>query len=300
METNTGYPHNYPHKLKSILEAPEQFSEALRSHLSATDALGLILYAPSASVVDRKVPATVLVVTDDGWLVASENQDGGSGISVEQCKFSDTLFLELTSIVLWGRLKIDFASTGTSYSAVIRFSTAEERLYREAIDLVLDGVDRTRASKSETDRGAAEMLKGWPLKLRNEVLDYLPKGQRLLAATQWPAILDGFRRELAPAGALLVTERELVVIADEKTPGWSHGEWAKYGGIITYFPLARLADFHVGQQDRFGVLALHVHARHGGERLEILFPSDHEQTISKAMERVRSLETMERDAAIAA
>jgi hypothetical protein len=298
METNTGYPHNYPHKLKSILEAPEQFSEALRSHLSATDAFRLILYAPSASIGDEKVPATVLVVTDDGWLVASENQDGG--ISVEQCKFNDTLFLELTSIVLWGQLKIDFASTGTSYSAVIRFSTTEERLYREAIDLVLDGIDRTRASQSEKDRGTAEVLKDWPFKFRNEVLQYLPKGQSLLAAAQWPAIRGGFRRELAPAGALLVTERELVLIAEEKAPDWYYGEWAKYGGIITYFPLARLADFHVGQQDRFGVLALHVHASHGGERLEILFPSDHERAVSKAMDRVRSLKTRETDAAIAA
>jgi hypothetical protein len=298
METNTGYPHNYPHKLKSILEAPEQFSEALRSHLSATDAFRLILYAPCASIGDEKVPATVLVVTDDGWLVASENQDGG--ISVEQCKFNDTLFLELTSIVLWGQLKIDFASTGTSYSAVIRFSTAEERLYREAIDLVLDGVDRTRASQSEKDRGTAEVLKDWPFKFRNEVLQYLPKGQSLLAAAQWPAIRGGFRRELAPAGALLVTDRELVLIAEEKAPDWYYGEWAKYGGIITYFPLARLDDFHVGQQDRFGVLALHVHASHGGERLEILFPSDHERAVSKALGRVRSLKTRETDAAIAA
>ena len=61
-----------------------------------------------------------------------------------------------------------------------------------------------------------------------------------------------------------------------------------YGGIITYFPLARLDDFHVSRQDRFGVLALHVHASHGGERLEILFPSDHERPISEAMELTRS------------
>jgi hypothetical protein len=299
METNTGYPHNYPHKLKSILEAPEQFSETLRSHLSATGAHRLLLCAPSESVLDEKVAATVFVVTDDGWLLASENQDGS--ITVEQSKFDDTLFLELTSIVLSARLKIDFASTGTSYSAVIRFSMAEERLYRGAIDLVLDGIDRTRASQSEfRDRGAAEMLKEWPFRFRNEVLVYVPKGQRLLAATQWPAILGGFRRELAPAGALLVTERELVLIADEKAPDWSHGEWAKYGGIITYFPLARLDDFHVGQQDRFGVLALYVHASHGGERLEILFPSDHEGAVSKAMERVRSLKTRETNAATAA
>jgi len=298
MKINTGYPQNYPHKLESILEAAEQFSEALRSHLSASDASRLILYAPCASVGEEKVPATVLVVSDDGWLLASENQDGD--VSVEKCKFNDSLFLELTSIVLWGQLKIDYASTGTSYGAVIRFTTVEERLYREAIDLVLDGIDRTHTSESERDRSAAEVLKDWPFKFRNEVLHYLPKGQRLLAAAQWPAIRGGFRRELAAAGALLVTERELVLIADEKAPDWYHGEWAKYGGIITYFPLARLADFHVGHQDRFGVLALHVHASHGGERLEILFPSDHERTVSKAMEQMRSLKTRETGAAIAA
>jgi hypothetical protein len=287
MKTNTGYPQNYPHKLESILEAPGQFSEALRSHVSASDAFGVIVYAPSASVGGETVPATVLLVTDDGWLLASENQDGG--VSVEKCKFNDSLFLELTSIVLWGKLKIDYASTDTSYSAVIRFTTAEERLYREAIDLVLDGIDRTHTSESEKERGTAEVLKEWPFKFRNEVLQYLPKGQCLLAATQWPAIDGGFRRELAPAGALLVTERELVLIAEEKAPDWYLGEWPKYGGIITYFPLARLADFHVGRQDRFGVLALEVHASHGGERLEVLFPFDHERAVSKTMEQTRSV-----------
>ena len=44
--------------------------------------------------------------------MASEDQHGG--ISVEQCTFSDTLFLELTSIVLWGQLKIDYGSAGIS------------------------------------------------------------------------------------------------------------------------------------------------------------------------------------------
>jgi hypothetical protein len=253
---------------------------------------------PSTSVGEEKVPATVLLVTDDGWLLASENQDGG--VSVEKCKFNDSLFLELTSIVLRGQLKIDFVSAGTSYGAVTRFSTVEERLYREAIDLVPYGIDRTHTSESEKDRGIAEVLKDLPFKFRNELLQYLPKGQSLLAAAHWPTIRSGFRRELAPAGALLVTERELVLIAEEKAPDWYYGEWAKYGGIITYFPLARLADFHVGQQDRFGVLALHVHASHGGERLEILFPSDHERVVSKAMEQMRSLKTRETGAAIAA
>jgi hypothetical protein len=41
--------------------------------------------------VDHKVPVTVLAVSDDGWLVASENR---MAASAEQCKFYDTLFLD--------------------------------------------------------------------------------------------------------------------------------------------------------------------------------------------------------------
>jgi hypothetical protein len=162
METNL----SYPRKLESISEAPEQFSEAVKSHLPATDISRLVLYAPPSSVGDEVTPATVLVITDVGWVLGSENADGG--ISVEQCRFSDTLFLELTSIVLWGQLKIDYASAGTSYSAVTRFSTVEERLYREAIDLLLDSIERTHASLGKKDGGVEGIVKDWPLKFQSE------------------------------------------------------------------------------------------------------------------------------------
>ena len=168
MKTDTGYPH----KLESTSEIPEQLSDALRNHLSAIDSVPLLLYAPSRFVGDEEVSATILAVTNDGWLVAAEKQDGGIG--VEHSKFNDTLFLELTSIVLWGQLKIAFASAGTWYTAVTRFSTVAEGLYREAVDLLLDGIDRTDTSEKE-ERGTAEVLKDWPLKFRNEVLHYLPK-----------------------------------------------------------------------------------------------------------------------------
>jgi hypothetical protein len=67
------------------------------------------------------------------------------------------------------------------------------------------------------------------------------------------------------------------------------GDFQKFGGIITYFPLVRLLDFHVSHHGRFGVLALRVHAVHGGEKLEIIFPVDHEKAVSKALEEVRAV-----------
>jgi hypothetical protein len=169
METNL----DYPRKLESISEAPKQFSEALGSHFSETDTFRLLLHAPPSSVGDEVVSATALVITEIGWVLASENPNGG--ISVEQCAFSDTLFLELTSIVLWGQLKIDYASTGISYSAAVRFSTVEQKYYREAIDLLLDGIERTRALKGERGGSVETEVKDWPYKFRNEVLDTYPR-----------------------------------------------------------------------------------------------------------------------------
>ena len=50
--------------------------------------------------------------------------------------------------------------------------------------------------------------------------------------------------------------------------------------LLTDFePVVRLEDFHVGHEERFGVLELRVQARHGGEKLEILFPADRERAI---------------------
>jgi hypothetical protein len=208
------------------------------------------------------------------------------GGSVEKCNFSDTLFLELTSILLLGQLKIYFAAVGTTYSAIMRFDTVEEELYREAICLMLIGIDQKRAPLVENDRDVALISEAWPITMRVEAQRYPPKGQRLLAATQWAAIIGGFERELSPAGALLVTERELVLISEEKTSPRLHGgDLHQFGGIITYFPLVRLADFHVSHHERFGVLALQVHATHGGETLEIVFPTDHENAVSEAMEQ---------------
>lgn len=148
-------------------------------------------------------------------------------------------------------------------------------------------VDRTPAPAADDDRDSASISETWPIHFRNEAQRYRPKGQRLLAATQWPAVIGGFQRELSPAGALLVTKRELVLISEEKTSPRQHvGDLHRFGGIITYFPLAQLSDFQLSYHERFEILALQVHATRGGEKLEIIFPYDREKAVSEAMAQV--------------
>jgi hypothetical protein len=275
----------FPVKLDAISDAPEPLRAALLETLSAEESVRLLVHSPAFSTVTAKSPATVLAITANGWLVCTENEDGGA--SIEKCDFGNTLFFELTSILLSGQLKIFFAAVGTSYAATIKFNTVEERLYREAIDIMLAGIDPVLARTTARDPKETALLDSWPIKFRDEANLYWPKSQHLRAAIQWSAIAGGFERELAPAGAILVTEREIVLISEEKrSPRQVEENFYESGAVVTFFPRLRLTDFHVGHHDRFGILALQVHAAHGGEKLEVVFPSEEELAVSRAMESV--------------
>jgi hypothetical protein len=280
----------FPTKLPSVSGAPEPFRSALgESFPSGEPAARLLLYNPAFQTEDEKSPATVLGVTDTGWFVALATEDGG--VALEKSDFTDTLFLELTPVLLECELRIFFAAEDTPRSVAIRFDTVGEDLYREAIDLILAGIDpKITASPEQAPRNDDSLLEAWPLKFRNEARLFWPGGQRLLGAIHWPAVFDESRRQLAPACALLTTERELVVISDEKKsseePLPADELEESFAGIITFIPRVRLAEFQVSRQEQVGVLTLQLKAVHGGEKLEYAFPSDNETAVSKAMEQM--------------
>ena len=281
----------FPTKLNTVSDAPEPLRNALVESLPSGEPVRLLVHAPAFTTEDEKSPATVLAVTNTGWVVASETENGGA--SIDKSDFNDTLFFELKSILLSGQLKISFAAVDTSHSVTIKFETVEDEFYRAAIELMLVGIDPALAGVAEKDRNEASMLDGWPMKVRNEAQRYWPSGQRFLAAINWPAIFGGSQGQLAPAGALLITERELVVISEEKDslvapPKAPSAVEPKenFGGIIIFVPRVRLADFNVSHQEGFDVLALQVQTAHGGEKLEIIIPSDNEKAISKAMKQM--------------
>lgn len=101
----------------------------------------------------------------------------------------------------------------------------------------------------------------------------------MLAGTQWPAVVGGFGGELASAGALVATGRDLVV-ADESVPaGFRTGQWARYGYITTYVPRVRLVDARLTPHGQFTSVDLVMHARHNGETLHVPVAATHEAAI---------------------
>jgi hypothetical protein len=282
----------FPMKLNAVSDAPQPLRSALVESMPSGEPARLLVHAPAFTAGDQKSPATVLAVTNNGWLVVSDIEGGRA--TVEKSAFSDTLFLELKSILLLGRLKISFATADQPQSASIMFETVEDEIYREAIDLIVSSIDPALSGAVEEGRSEAEMFNTWPMKIRNEAQRYWPRRQRFLAAVQWRAVLGESQEEVVPASALLITERELVVISEEKEfagerpPEGRPADDTKaiFGGIITFVPRVRLGSFRVSRQEGFGVLALQVNGAHGGEKLEVAFPSDEEKAISNAMEQL--------------
>jgi hypothetical protein len=77
--------------LIAISDAPGPLRGALVESFPLKTSVRLLVHAPAFSIAGEKTPATVLAVTSDGWLVASETEDGGA--SVENQTLAKRYFL---------------------------------------------------------------------------------------------------------------------------------------------------------------------------------------------------------------
>jgi hypothetical protein len=270
-------------RAKTVDEIPEPFQRPLRKLITPEESVSLLVHAPAYKSL-ANFPATVLAITDQQWLLIEETSDGNA--IVNEAAFEETLLVELTEILLFGQLKIDYAADGDARSSAVHFNSAMDKLYHEAAHLLLNGIS---GLSSAFDREATSPWPpaDWPVKFRNDISKIVPQGARLVECTYWPAVNAGFRRELAPAAGLVLTENEIILAAD---PPAGHlfvpRDDNKYGRVATYFPLVRLGQHRIIEHEKFNILELETHASHGSERLQIIFPSSHMSQVSDLMDRV--------------
>jgi len=63
----------------------------------------------------------VLCVTDQRWLIVL--RDDGGRVIVAESSYVATLLVELTIILLYGQLKIDYSHDGKAKSVLLHFNT---------------------------------------------------------------------------------------------------------------------------------------------------------------------------------
>ena len=277
----------FPTSTKRIEETPTPFREALLQRIHQNESVRHLIFSPEFGAAKFRALASLLCVTDQRWLIVLRESDGS--MIVDESSFDSTLLVELTIILLYGQLKMDFVLNGEARTTALQFNAVMQHFYSEAIQDILDAIDGKEDASTNRDCSRSSIFVGWPLKFRNFSIIYMPEKSQLLAGVYWNEIRGGFRRELAPAVAMLLTDRHIILIAEEKSSRWFHfRHHAKYGAIITYFPLNRLADFRIDARSRFSILELQGHEGQRGEKLEILFPPDKREAVSRLMEKASS------------
>jgi hypothetical protein len=274
--------------LASVEEAPEPLGSAMVAALNGDQQVRLLVFSPGSRTLDHCSPATLLAVLDGEWLLVSGAEEIAPRLA--RAAFTQTLLVELTVILLYGRLKFDFVSHDVTVSAVIEFNAVMERLYREAARQVLDGMSEIGGSIPIEDGGLTGLAEGAPLRFWNALHEFRPVSQRVLATRHWPGVTGGarrwFERELASQAMLVLTECEVILISDEKTWSWLRvGRPNRYGDVVTYCPLSRLEGYRVRADDRLARLELELCAAGGGEAVQVDFPVEQRRSIGEFMEQ---------------
>lgn len=272
---------------KNISELSSQFREALTERVSVTEDIKYLVFSPAYGTTNFRSLASVLCVTNRRWLIAF-CANGGIA-NVVGCSYDSTLLVELTIILLYGQLKIDFVQDGDVKSTALHFNSVNEEMYSAPIEYILDSMDGQENVAVNAEQGTSAILDDWPMKLQNLSALYLSKKSQLLDGIWWDEIRGGFGREFGPTAAVLLTDRRIVVMAEEKTSRWfQFRRHAKYGAIITYFPLNRLAELRIEPHPRFCILEVYGYEGHGGERLDIMFPTEKCEAVSRVMEKANA------------
>jgi hypothetical protein len=263
-------------KLQSLEEAPEFLRETLRGALKPDEEIRLLIFGPAVEIPDKTSPATLLAVLDGGWIIASSTD--GIPPCVVRVSFGDTLLVELMLVLLYGRLKLDYTTaSGATCFAAIYFNTTTEPLYKEAVRHLLSGIEGSANGAPMADGRLNVLLQGVPLELCSAAHEFRPFSQRVLAVRNWPAVMGRrmgwLQHELAPQGLLMLTEREFILISEEKNWTWLRvNQPNKYGNIATYCPLSRLQSWRIEAADGLAALKVNLHNGRGGEIVQAEFP----------------------------
>ena len=174
----------------------------------------------------------------------------------------------------------------------MKFNTVMDAYYKEAMRLVLDGIEGIAAALSVADGHLNTLLDGLPMKFCSAAHEFRPPSQPVLALHHWPAVMGKrrlwFQRELAPEAMLMLTERELIFIAEEKARSWTRiGQTSKYGYVATCCPLSRLENWHIEADEKMAILHLSVRVAQVGETVRMEFPRGEEHHVAALMRSLR-------------
>lgn len=214
----------------------------------------------------------------------------GAGCQVSIFPHADLCRLEWRVSLLDGRLKISgYSLDGVLTSASLRFNAVTDYLLLPLVERMRRAAAGIPDSGDAVDPGLFSEWRSLSYKFMNYARRSLLPGEQLVQAVFQPEVRKpllhfGRRtifRSLAPALALILTDRELVLIREET----ARGAGSRYGGTWVYLPLGRIVG--VRSEEKEGELLSLVVDLPGQERLECAIQSSQWQEVAKLTEKIK-------------
>jgi hypothetical protein len=197
----------------------------------------------------------------DPWLHVLENT--GSAYAATVLNVDAISAVEAGTVLLKSWLTLTGRTAdGSAASVTLKFNTVGDYLFAPVVERIR-GVSPVPPAELTAERRHFDHLAEDHFKFMNAAKRSLLPGEHVLASVMQPEMradlvrLFGrtLHRTLAPAHILILTDRELILVAEEEQSYWSREP--KYGSIRTTVPLAQIVDAALVNTENG--LQLHVH-----------------------------------------
>ena len=278
---NSWEPERYefhPYLQDSIEALPDELREMAHRVLPIGEQVLSIFVVPlnpylARTKKQRIEPAQALVFTSNGVLHIQASTAPGQAPRSTFLRTDDLLYVHLSLILLYGRLEMAGQVNGQLETIEVFYNSSGHRLLEPALQQFLriswENTDRL-STDLQAEEKARQNLEGLPVKYCNGLKIYaLQPVEHLLGVIFQPPIREslwmGFSRQIASPALLALTDRQIIILREEKTD-----ESNSYGWVFTFLPIETIDTMDVMPFRKHQQLIFHL-SRNGGQS-QLVFP----------------------------
>ena len=265
----------FPYRVRSVGDLPEPLRPVLVRETdrgTCTYALVAPPFAPTPVYRGSPPPSYLLMIFDDRLSVASLSHF--AEVDTTDVPFDELVCVELRVLLLYSWMKLVFGRVHAT-ELVIPFNTVGLAVFRDVVALIRRAVD----VPGRAARTPAVLPQEIPFKFRTALEGWLEIGEVPSSLAFQPEVraprfrlfrvLPLFERQVVPPLLAVLTNRELLLIAEERMHGRAHLE--RYGEVFTYCPLSRVDTMTIRPRDDASDLRdlrLDLAVAHGHHRID--------------------------------
>lgn len=258
----------HPYQVETLADLPVGLREPAEQALPADDPIRTIILIPQQLLPKRfgsragarRLPEQVLLFTTCGALHVLDKKSPNGKPQVTYLRGEDLLYLQLTIILLYGRLELSGVHAGSQVRMIVEYNTARHDLIQPGLQHLLHLASQpTTEAQPPSDKTGAFIneLKKQSLKFSNALHDYaLQPDEHLAGYIYQPRLRKDiwriFHRLLAPACILALTDRNMIMVAEGRSSATS------YGWFFTFCPRRNITHCDTQSNDEVQVVNVHL------------------------------------------